>query len=130
MAKAPLMQGQLLFAQFDEHGIAPPVTPEIPANIGRLQLALTLSRQKAQSPPTYQVQTLSIGYAPVSAQQQASLRALFIAARAEYHGNLSANWRAADDAAGFTHSTSFGPFIRRFARPCSFPRGPRPFRPC
>jgi hypothetical protein len=83
MAKPPLMQGQLLFAQFDEHGVAPPVTPEIPANIGRLQLALTLSRQKAQSPPTYQVQTLSIGYAPTSPQQQASLRALFIAARAE-----------------------------------------------
>jgi hypothetical protein len=83
MAKAPMMQGQLIFAQFDEHGIAPPVTPEIPANLGRLKLALTLSRQKAQAPPTYQVQTLSIGYAPVSPEQQASLRALFLAARAE-----------------------------------------------
>lgn len=83
MAKAPMMQGQLVFAQFDEHGIAPPVTPEIPANLGRLKLALTLSRQKAQAPPTYQVQALSIGYAPVSPEQQASLRALFLAARAE-----------------------------------------------
>lgn len=83
MNKPPMMQGALLFAQFDEHGMAPPVTPKLPANLGRIQLALTLSRQKAQAPPTYQVQTLSIGYAPASPQEQASLRALFLAARAE-----------------------------------------------
>lgn len=83
MAKAPLMQGQLLFAQFDEHGSSPPVTPAIPPGTGRVQTALTMSREKAKSLPTYQVQTLSIGYSPVSAQQQASLRALFIAARDE-----------------------------------------------
>lgn len=83
MTKTPMMQGQLLFAQFDEHGIAPPVTPQIPPNVGGVQLALTLSRQKALAPPTYQVQTLSIGYAPASPREEASLRALFLAARAE-----------------------------------------------
>lgn len=83
MNKRPMMQGQLLFAQFDEHGMAPPVTPKIPAGAGRLQRALILSRQKAAALPTYQVQTLSIDYSTFSSQQQAALRSLFRAARAE-----------------------------------------------
>jgi hypothetical protein len=82
MAKPPLVQGQLLFAQFDEHGLAPPVTPDIPVDLGRVKLALLLSRQKAQAPPTYQVQTLSLDYSAISPEQQASLRQLFVAARA------------------------------------------------
>jgi hypothetical protein len=90
MAKPPMMRGQLLFAQFDEHGVAPPVTPDIPADTGRLKLALFLSRQKAEAPPTYQVQTLSLGYAAMSPEQQASLRDLFVAARAEISRQVAA----------------------------------------
>jgi hypothetical protein len=90
MSKAPMMKGELVFAQFDEHGVAPPVTPAVPAGGGRVKVALALSRQKAQAPPTYQVQTLSIGYTVASAEQQASLRALFIAAREELARQLTA----------------------------------------
>ena len=90
MAKAPLMRGQLLFAQFDEHGVAPPVAPDVPDDVGRVKLALLLSRQKAEAPPTYQVQTLALDYSAISQEQQATLRELFVAARAELSNQVSA----------------------------------------
>lgn len=83
MAKPPMTSGQLFFAQFDEHAMSPPVTAQVPPGTGRLRTALTLSREKAQAPPTYQIQTLAIGYSPISQGQEASLRALFLAARRE-----------------------------------------------
>ena len=90
MAKAPLMRGQLLFAQFDEHGMAPAVTAEVPDDVGRVKLALLLSRRKAEALPTYQMQTLSLDYSAISQEQQASLRELFIAARAELSRQVTA----------------------------------------
>jgi exosortase len=83
MSKAPLMRGQLLFGLFDEHGFAPAISDPITGDNGRIKWALALSRQKALSPATYQVQTLAIGYEPLTPEQQASLRSLFLAARAE-----------------------------------------------
>jgi exosortase len=88
MAKSPLMRGALLFGLFDEHGVAPSTTaPASPAD-GRIKYALALSRHKALTPATYQVQTLAIGYDPFTSEQQASLRALFLAARAELSRQL------------------------------------------
>jgi hypothetical protein len=90
MSKAPMMKGELLFAQFDEHGVAPPVNPPVPGHPGSVRWALAMSRQKAQALPTYQVQTLSIGYTAVSPEEQAALRALFLAAREELAHQLTA----------------------------------------
>lgn len=90
MSKAPMMKGELLFAQFDEHGMAPPVNPPVPGRPGSVRWSLAMSRQKAQALPTYQVQTLSIGYTAVSAEEQTALRALFLAAREELAHQLTA----------------------------------------
>jgi exosortase len=83
MSKPPVALGQMLFGLFDESGRAPPPTPAASDKLGRLKVALLLSRQKAEALPTYQVQTLAIGVQPLSAQDQANVRALFLAARAE-----------------------------------------------
>lgn len=88
MSKAPLMQGQLLFGLFDEHGVSPAPDAPLSPDQGKVRFALGLSRQKALASPSYQVQTLAIGYEPLTPAQQASLRALFLAARSDLSRQL------------------------------------------
>jgi exosortase len=91
MSKPPMLQGQMLFAQIDEQGHTPPEIQANPNGLSSLQFYLLLSRQKAQAPPTYQIQTLTLGAAPLSQQQQARVRDLFLAARHALAGQLVAN---------------------------------------
>jgi exosortase/archaeosortase family protein len=81
MARPPLLRGQLLFGLFDENGVAPTMSMPVSEDEGRLKQDLRLSRERALSPATYQVQTLAIGYEPATAEQQAGLKSLFLAAR-------------------------------------------------
>jgi len=91
MSKPPITLGQMLFGLFDENGHAPLPTPAISDNLGRLQFALLLSRQKAEALPMYQVQTLTIGVQPLSPREQSNIRALFLAARAGLSRQLVAH---------------------------------------
>jgi exosortase len=91
MSKPPMLQGQMLFAQTDEQGHTPPETQTNPNGLSDFQFYLLLSRQKAQAPPTYQIQTLTLGAAPLSPQQQARVRELFLAARHALAAQLVAN---------------------------------------
>jgi exosortase len=91
MSKPPILQGQMLFAQFDEEGHTPPETQTRPNGLSNFQFDLLLSRQKAHAPPTYQIQTLTLGAAPLSLQQQARVRELFLAARRALAAQLVAH---------------------------------------
>jgi exosortase len=88
MSKPPMMLGQLLFAQFDERGHTPRQTATAQGNLSHLKFALLLSREKAAAPPTYQIQTLLLGAAPLSAEQQTRVKQLFLAARHELAAQL------------------------------------------
>lgn len=90
MARPPLMRGQLLFGLFDENGVAPATSTPVSGDEGRFKADLRLSRERALSPATYQVQTLAIGYEPATAEQQASLKSLFLAARRELSRQVAA----------------------------------------
>jgi exosortase len=83
MSRQPLVRGQLLFSLFDEQSAPAQPDPPLPPNMGRLQYALLLSKRKAEATPTYQVQTLTLGYAQLTEPQRAALRKLFMAARRE-----------------------------------------------
>jgi exosortase len=88
LSKPPMVRAQLLFGLFDEQGRPPEAAPPIPPGSGRIAMNLFLSRGKALALPMYQVQTLTLGYAPLSADEEARLRALFKAARAELSPQL------------------------------------------
>jgi hypothetical protein len=83
MTKAPLARARMLFSQVDEQGNVVPEPQGPPAGADRLQTNLYLSRQTALSPASYQIELLSVGYAPLTPAEEAKLRSLYQGARAE-----------------------------------------------
>lgn len=86
----PLISGELLFALFDEHGRPPVSSPAIAGGFGNIRGDLQLSKEKALALPTYQVQTLTLGYTPLTPEQHVKVRGLFLAARQELARQLTA----------------------------------------